>query len=108
MKKLKDSIIEAKWGNKSIELGKVYTYKDIPPFKTPTQIKEDQLEEGHMTINDFNRMLGGFFSEMSSNYKYLDDDTKPLVKKALILLNDAWKKESDAHGATFQKPKLKL
>lgn len=25
-----------------IELGKVYTYKDMPAFKTPQQIKDEQ------------------------------------------------------------------
>ena len=32
--------------DKNIELGKVYTSKDNPPFKTPKQIEEEKLQEG--------------------------------------------------------------
>ena len=41
MIKLKEIIKESK-----IELGKVYTDKDKPPFKTTKQMKEELLKEG--------------------------------------------------------------
>ena len=40
--KLKNILSEIKWEGRDIEIGKVYTFKDIPPFKTQTQIKEEE------------------------------------------------------------------
>ena len=43
--KLKNILSEIKWEGKDINLGQVYTAKDIPPFKTPTQLKEEEIKE---------------------------------------------------------------
>jgi hypothetical protein len=40
--KLKNILSEIEWKGMNVELGKVYTFKDIPPFKTPQQIKEEE------------------------------------------------------------------
>lgn len=45
MTKLKNILSETQWGKQQVELGKVYTFKDIPPFKTPQQIKEETTNE---------------------------------------------------------------
>jgi hypothetical protein len=42
MTKLKNILSEIEWKGMNVELGKVYTFKDIPPFKTPQQIKEEE------------------------------------------------------------------
>jgi hypothetical protein len=42
MAKLKNILSEIEWKGMNVELGKVYTFKDIPPFKTPQQIKEEE------------------------------------------------------------------
>ena len=39
--KLKNILSEIKWEGKTINLGQVYTAKDIPPFKTPHQVNEE-------------------------------------------------------------------
>tara|TARA_R110000823_G_scaffold182093_1_gene314942 strand:+ start:413 stop:760 length:348 start_codon:yes stop_codon:yes gene_type:complete len=40
--KLKDILSEIEWKGMNVEIGKVYTFKDIPPFKTPQQLKEEE------------------------------------------------------------------
>jgi|TARA_B110000305_G_C19087822_1_gene469320 hypothetical protein len=45
--KLKNILSEINWEGKEVELGKVYTFKDTPPFKTPTQLKEESEEQDH-------------------------------------------------------------
>ncbi len=46
MIKLKDILNESKFGGYNVELGRVYTDKDLPPFKTPTQVTEEK-EDTH-------------------------------------------------------------
>ena len=41
--KLKYILSEIQWKGMNVEIGKVYTFKDIPPFKTPQQIKEEEV-----------------------------------------------------------------
>jgi len=43
--KLKDIMSEVKWGKYNIQPGQVVTAKDFPPFKTTTQIKEENVNE---------------------------------------------------------------
>ena len=40
--KLKNILSETKWGKYNIQPGQVVTAKDFPPFKTPTQIQEEE------------------------------------------------------------------
>tara|TARA_Y100000389_G_C17351426_1_gene458657 strand:+ start:323 stop:652 length:330 start_codon:yes stop_codon:yes gene_type:complete len=42
MIKLKNLLSEIKWEGKEIQLGQVYTAKDMPPFKTPHQVNEEE------------------------------------------------------------------
>jgi hypothetical protein len=53
--KLKTILSEIEWKGMNVELGKVYTFKDIPPFKTPQQIKEE--EEAVVTEPDNDREM---------------------------------------------------
>ena len=48
--KLKNILSEIKWEGKDINLGQVYTAKDIPPFKTPTQLKEEEIKEDDLSV----------------------------------------------------------
>ena len=60
--KLKNLIEESK-----IEPGRVYTDRDIPPFKTDKQIEEELLSEAQITINakrDLQRALKSAFNEI--------------------------------------------
>jgi len=60
--KLKKLIEESK-----IEPGRVYTDKDMPPFKTDKQIREELLSEAHTTITtkrDLQRALKSAFNEI--------------------------------------------
>ena len=62
MIKLKKIIKESK-----IELGKVYTDKDCPPFKTNNQIEEELLSEASTTITtkrELQRALKSAFNEI--------------------------------------------
>ena len=62
MIKLKKIIKESK-----IELGKVYTDVDKPPFKSNKQIEEELLSEAQITINakrDLQRALKSAFNEI--------------------------------------------
>ena len=43
--KLKNILSEIKWEGKEINLGQVYTAKDIPPFKTPHQVNEEETKD---------------------------------------------------------------
>jgi hypothetical protein len=43
--KLKNILSEIKWEGKDINLGQVYTAKDIPPFKTPQQVNEEETKD---------------------------------------------------------------
>lgn len=43
--KLKNILSEIKWEGKEINLGQVYTAKDIPPFKTPQQVNEEETKD---------------------------------------------------------------
>ena len=43
--KLKNILSEIKWEGKTINLGQVYTAKDIPPFKTPHQVNEEETKD---------------------------------------------------------------
>jgi hypothetical protein len=43
--KLKNILSEIKWEGKEINLGQVYTAKDIPPFKTPHQVNEEESKD---------------------------------------------------------------
>ena len=43
--KLKKILSEIKWEGKEINLGQVYTAKDIPPFKTPHQVNEEETKD---------------------------------------------------------------
>ena len=72
MKKLKDLINESwltgtngslnkRWGN--IDLGKVYTAKDMPPFKTPSQVNEADLEKGGSSLPSKLKLYMKKFSE---------------------------------------------
>jgi len=45
MIKLKNILSEIKWEGKEINLGQVYTAKDIPPFKTPHQVNEEETKD---------------------------------------------------------------
>lgn len=47
--KLKNILSETKWGKYNIQPGQVVTAKDFPPFKTPTQIQEEEAlkEDDH-------------------------------------------------------------
>jgi|TARA_Y100000310_G_scaffold263462_1_gene273674 hypothetical protein len=60
--KLKELLDESK-----IELSKVYTDRDKPPFKTDKQIREDLLSEAMTEINtkrDLQRALKSAFNEI--------------------------------------------
>ena len=62
MIKLKNILKESK-----IELGKVYTEKDRPPFKINRQMKEEVLSEAMIVINtkrDLQRELKSAFNEI--------------------------------------------
>ena len=72
MKKLKDLIKESwltgdngslkqKWGN--IEFGKIYTDRDMKPFKTPEQVNEEDLEKGGSALPSKLKMYMGKFSD---------------------------------------------
>jgi hypothetical protein len=50
MIKLKDIIEESKFGGYNVELGRVYTDKDLPPFKTPSQVKEETKDTHEISI----------------------------------------------------------
>lgn len=43
--KLKNILSEIKWEGKEINLGQVYTAKNIPPFKTPQQVNEEETKD---------------------------------------------------------------
>jgi hypothetical protein len=43
--KLKNILSEIKWEGKDINLGQVYTAKDISPFKTPQQVNEEETKD---------------------------------------------------------------
>ena len=63
MIKLKNILKESK-----IELGKVYTEKDRPPFKTNGQIEEELLKEQYglkvSSVRELQRALKSAFNEM--------------------------------------------
>lgn len=61
---LKDLISEHKWGNFNIELGKVYTFRDMPSFKTESQIQESN--------SDLIKQMETAFDYVSK--KYFKDD----------------------------------
>ena len=72
MKKLKDLIKESwltgpngslnkRFGN--IELGKVYTAKDMPPFKTSNKINEADLEKGGSSLPSKLKIYMGKFTD---------------------------------------------
>ena len=56
--KLKDILSEIEWKGMNVELGKVYTFKDIPPFKTPQQIKEEEAVVVTEPDNDREMVVG--------------------------------------------------
>jgi hypothetical protein len=56
--KLKDILSEIEWKGMNVELGKVYTFKDIPPFKTPQQIKEEEETVVIEADNDREMVVG--------------------------------------------------
>ena len=39
-----------KFAGKNVEFGKIYTAKDMPPFQTPKQINEEDLEKGGSSL----------------------------------------------------------
>ena len=45
MIKLKDILGESNFGGYNVELGRVYTDKDLPPFQTPQQLAEAKAGE---------------------------------------------------------------
>ena len=49
--RLKNILSEIKWEGKEIQLGQVYTAKDIPPFKTPQQVNEEKDHEVGMGLS---------------------------------------------------------
>ena len=53
--------LKRKWGN--IELGKVYTDKDRPPFKTPKQVNEEDLGKGETSLPSKLKVYMGKFSD---------------------------------------------
>ena len=75
MKKLKDLIKESwltgpngtlkdRFGD--IELGKVYTSKDMPPFQTPKQVNEADLEKGGSSLpSKLKNYMGRFTDEVN-------------------------------------------
>ncbi len=70
MKKLKDLIKESwltgptgKFAGKNVEFGKIYTAKDMPPFQTPNQINEEDLEKGGSSLPSKLKMYMSKFSD---------------------------------------------
>ena len=70
MKRLKDLIKESwltgptgMYAGKEVKLGKIYTEKDMPPFKTPKQINEEDLEKGGSALPSKLKMYMGRFSD---------------------------------------------
>ena len=101
MKKLKKIIkesFERKFGEplatldsvmKDYQLGKLYTDKDKPPFKTEKQISE--------SIPDYFR---GYFDNIDSNMERLEKNVKQLIKD---LGKDGLKKESLEVASLYKK-----
>tara|TARA_Y100001963_G_scaffold149466_1_gene229027 strand:+ start:129 stop:464 length:336 start_codon:yes stop_codon:yes gene_type:complete len=70
MKKLKDLIKESwltgptgKYAGKNVRFGKVYTAKDLPPFKTSTQVNEEDLGKGETSLPSKLKIYMGKFSD---------------------------------------------
>ena len=73
MKKLNDLIKESwltgptgKYAGKNIEIGKIYTAKDLPPFQTPKQVNEADLEKGGSSLpSKLKNYMGRFTDEVN-------------------------------------------
>jgi len=65
---LKDLLSEHKWGNYDIELGKVYTARDFPAFKTPTQIEESNSDLISQMQKHFEYISKKYFKEDYNKY----------------------------------------
>ncbi len=88
MIKLKEMIKESK-----IELGKVYTDKDKPPFKTTKQMKEELVDEAKrpMTKHWAEKLLGSIrnFESYWSKDNWFNDNRK--IRKEIDNIHKSWK-----------------
>jgi len=105
--KMKDLISE---NYKNWEIGKVMTFKDNPPFKTPKQIEEEKLKEVkgvgkvlNMAKNQsFGKLAGKTVDAMSAGlfkqvYDKADDKSKEKInkmneKQLYVFMTKLWSK----------------
>jgi hypothetical protein len=89
--KLKDIMSEVKWGKYNIQPGQVVTAKDFPPFKTPTQIKEEN-------VNEDDHEVGMGLSSLKSSVrsaKVIYEELDGWVQEKLTLASDYLKNVAD-------------
>ena len=93
MIKLKDILEESNFGGYNVELGRVYTDKDLPPFKTPSQVKEEK--------KDTHEVAMGLSSMKTSvrSAKIIYDEIKKRDLKEL----DGWVQEKLTLSADYLK-----
>lgn len=87
--KLKNILSEIKWEGRDIELGKVYTAKTMSPFKTQTQIKEEEEKtdpDSEMAVSQLSRSVD--YAKMLIDKLKDKGDLEPWVQAKITKAED--------------------
>ena len=103
LKKLLKESFERKFGEplatldsvmKDHQLGKLYTDKDRPPFKTKKQIEEETI------VESIPKRFSGYFDNVNDNINRLEKNVKQLI---FDLGKEDLKKESSEVASMYKK-----